>query len=205
MLKNPDWKKRVKPNLKQDEKNIRGFVKFFSILLLIFLSMVIIAGTIHKQYALVILGGIGFLYVFFSWLNLSPRIYNYLHQTKKIIPIGQSTDRDYILQEICKTETPYGLPVMGLYHNYILNVPAYILKEEGWIIFFYIRNGDFIIQYKPTKNFNGSRETLRSKRIVSSFHNDLVRMFNFVINMQRRPFKNELEYIFKNYNKVINR
>ncbi len=204
MLKNKDWKKRVQPNLKQDEKNMRGFVKLFSFLLLIFLAIVVGIAITQKSYVLMGIASIGFLYTYFNWLNLSPRLYNYLHTTKKIIPIGVNTDRDYILKEICKTETPYGLPVMGIYNNYILNVPAYVLKEEGWIIFFYIRNGDFIIQYKPTSSYNRNRNTVKSKKRLVSFHNDLVRMFNFIINMQRRPFKNELDYIFENYNKVVN-
>lgn len=192
-----EWKRKIDPNIKNSDYLIKRLLSFVSVFFLIFLFFIIIYSIRNRRSFLGIFSLVCFVWTFYSWLSLNPKLHNQLRIQKKIVPIRNDIDIERFLVEILLLETPYGRPTIRQLEIGTLPVPTYIIKEAGYVVFFYIKNQEVVIYSRKLFRGGHSYEQTQRENKVFEFTQSLADLFSFYLNTNRLPVRSEFDKIFK--------
>ncbi len=198
MKKKNEWELKTQPNLDQKELNIRSFLSIFAGIMFAVTLFLMTMAADQRKYILFLVFFAVLLTLYFSWLKLNHKMYNRFKSKKKIIPVKSDFNLTGFLNVIMNTQTPFGTPKLGLQDEGIFRLPTYILKDYGWVVYFYYKNQNIFSKKKRFKFENTIKNDVANDKVVSLFQSDLVDYFCFVINEGRKPKKDEMDRLFKN-------
>lgn len=193
-MKNKEWYKKLEIKAGREEEAIRKFLRFFSFVLLIVISLIFITALAYRQFGIALVILLCFILIFSSWLKLNPKLYNKIYSKKKIIPFREDRDIESTLKNIYAVDTLFGMPFVGMVQNNVLTFPTYMVSNTGYVVYFYLKNNNFYIRQRK---INLKTPTKADQLTTEVFQKELLDMFAFIINMERMPFENEVNMLFE--------
>lgn len=197
-MNDKQWKNQLAPKFKKEEKSLRFALSFIYIIGIIALISFFYTSYQKDSYVACFIISLGIIYSIVKLLSLQTSLYNKIHKSKKIIPIGNDKNLKNVLTIISKTETPVGLPKVGVIGNIALSTPTYILKNFGIVIYFYIRKGNIILKGKRVMRINNPAFDKVAKSALKLYMDDISNMFTLIVNKQTALSKEDIEKLFKN-------
>lgn len=188
------WKYLITPHISSKDKIYRNIFSIIALLFFFVSVYLLFSALLEQSYALAIIYAMVMFAALSSWVYLHPAVYNDFFMRTKIIPLQRPIKLKKLFEEVSSIRTPYGCPLMGIIPDVKEPVAVYRIIDLNWVVFFYIRNDDIIIdsRYLGTKELNPEEVDW-----VLVFIQQLADMFSFIENTGEVPDDEDIVRIFK--------
>lgn len=187
------WNYVITPHVPKKNKLMQFIFSVIAIIIALIAVYFLLDFLLKENYAVALICCFVMVASLSSFVYLHPAIYNEFFSRTKIIPLDKKTNTKALFEEVSTIKTTYGTPLMGLVEGIKEPVAVYRIIDYNWIVFFYIKNDEIIID---SRYQSPDEMDMNETDWVLIFIQQLANMFSFIENTGNIPDDKEIAKLF---------